>query len=199
MSVRPAGWVLSGARPVPCRGGGKLLRQLGLGGAVDSDSAGSDVLGQMLAGAGAGDEQDVRRQVEQPGECDLRRSRSQTPAQLGEHGTGEDGVLNAAWPAEGTERDERDSQGAAFVEEIEGALIGKVEQVLHADNLGLVHRSAQVLCGYVAEADPFDDALVARLDERSELRVETLAGTGAVHGSQVHRGQPIETEGKQVF
>lgn len=56
-----------------------------------------------------------------------------------------------------------------------------------------------MLDGYVAKTDPVDESLVARVDERSELRIETLAWSGTVHGSQVHCGQPIETEGQEVL
>ena len=135
----------------------------------------SDVLGQMLAGPGAGDEQDVGREVEQPGQRDLRRGRTQARAEVGEDGTREDGVLDAAWPAQRAERHECDALRGAFVQEVERALIGEVEQVLHADDLGLVDGSAQVLCRYVAEADPVDQSFVAGLDERGELRVEAAS------------------------
>jgi hypothetical protein len=45
--------------------------QLGARCVVDVDAGGSDVFGEMAAGARAGDEQDVGREVQQRGEGDL--------------------------------------------------------------------------------------------------------------------------------
>ena len=60
-------------------GGGswEVSRQLNPGGVVDTNAGRSDVLGQVLSGPGAGDEQDIGCEVEQPGERDLRRGGAQ--------------------------------------------------------------------------------------------------------------------------
>jgi hypothetical protein len=52
--------------------------QLGAGSVVEVELGGVEVLGEVGAGVGAGGEQDVRGEVEQPGECDLRWCRAQS-------------------------------------------------------------------------------------------------------------------------
>ena len=86
----------------------------------------------------------------------------------------------------------------AFVQQVAGALIGEVEQVLHAHDLGLVEGATEVVDGGVAEADAVDEPVGVGLDERPELRVEALGGRRPVHEAQVHRGEPIDAEGGEV-
>jgi hypothetical protein len=54
-----------------------VLGQLRPGIVVENHVGGPEVLGQVGTRPGSGDEQDVRREVEQPGERDLSRCRVQ--------------------------------------------------------------------------------------------------------------------------
>jgi hypothetical protein len=63
--------------------------QLGAGRVVEPDVGGAEVLSEVGAGAGTRNEQDIRGEVEQPGERDLRRRRAKPYGQRGEHGVGE--------------------------------------------------------------------------------------------------------------
>src|SRR5271168_1203444 len=83
-------------RHLPSRHEGEVPGQLGAGTVVDSDTGRPDVLGQMLAGPGAGDEKDIGCEVEQPRERDLRRSGPEAGAEDEEDGTREDRVLAPA-------------------------------------------------------------------------------------------------------
>src|SRR5580700_7244133 len=67
----------------------KVPGQLGVVRVVEPDVAGAEVLGQVDAGAGAGDEQDVGGEVQQPGERDLHRRRAQPRGRRSQHGVGE--------------------------------------------------------------------------------------------------------------
>src|SRR4051812_37771665 len=92
---------------------------------VELDVGGVEVLGQVCARAGARDEQDVRREVEQPGERELRRGRRQPCRQIGEHRVPQQ--LRAR-PPQRAERYERDVPSRAFVEDVPGSLVCQVEQ-----------------------------------------------------------------------
>ena len=100
-------------------GEGKVAGQLGAGRVVEPDVGGAEVLGEVGAGPGTRDEQDVRGEVEQPGERDLRRRRAQPRGQRGEHGVGEQPVPLLAGPAERAERHERDVAGLALGEDVQ--------------------------------------------------------------------------------
>src|SRR5262245_255314 len=61
----------------PVIGGGEAAGQRGAGRVVEPDVGGAEVFGEVRAGAGARDEQNVRGEVEQPGQRDLRCCRTQ--------------------------------------------------------------------------------------------------------------------------
>ena len=153
----------------------------------------------MLAGPSAGNEEDIGSEVEQPCERDLCRSRPEARAEVDEDGTREDRILSAPWPAQREKRYECDSLQGTFGEETDRALIGEIEQVLHANDLRLVNRSVQVPCRYVAQTYPVDQSFVTGRDKRGELRVEAVTGFGSVHDAKVYGGQPIQTEGQEVL
>jgi hypothetical protein len=74
--------------------------QLPSSGIVEMDAGRLVVLGQMLAGPGTGNKQDIGREVQQPGEGDLGRGRTEAPSQLDQNGAHEDRVLDAPRPAQ---------------------------------------------------------------------------------------------------
>src|SRR5690348_15657433 len=117
------------------------------------DVGGGEVLREMNARAGSGDQQHVRGEVEQPGEGDLGRGGVQPGRQRGEYGAGEQVVVNITGPAQRAEGNEGDAASGAFGQNIGRSLVGQVEQVLNADDLGLVDGSQQLFPGDVAESD----------------------------------------------
>jgi hypothetical protein len=119
-------------------------RQLGTGGVVESHAGGTKVLGQMGTRPGAGDKQDVRCEVEQPGERHLYRCRAQSYPKRGEHGAGEQVVPHVTGPSQGAEGDEGDLLFRALGENVRGVLVGQVEEVLHADDLRLIDGSQRM-------------------------------------------------------
>jgi hypothetical protein len=112
-------------------------RQLRAGRVVEIDTGGAEVLGEMSARAGSRYEQDVRCEIEQPGEGDLGRRRAQPCRQRGEHGTPEHLVPHLTGPSQRAERNEGDVPFRAFHEDVQGSLICQVEEILHADDLRL--------------------------------------------------------------
>jgi hypothetical protein len=165
----------------------KMPGQLGAGRVVEPDAGGAEVLGEVGAGAGPRDQQDVRGEVQQPGERDLRRRRAQPRGQRGQHGIGEQLASHLAGQAQRAERHERDVPRRALGEDVRGVLVGQVEEVLHADDLRLGDRSQQVPPGDVAEPDAVDQPFLAGRGQRRELGVEPLArGLGRVRHPQVH-------------
>jgi epsilon-lactone hydrolase len=183
--------------PAPRRG--KVPGQLREGGVVKRHVGRCEVLGQVDAGPGSRDQQDVRCETEQPGERDLGRRRVQPRSQRGQDRAGEQVVAGGSWQAERTERDEGDGTFGAFGQHVGRPLVTQVEQVLHADDLGLFDGPQQLPPGDVAEPDAVDQAFLARLDQRRQLGVEPLArGLGRVDHAQVHRRQPADAEGDQV-
>ena len=146
----------------------------------------------------SGDEQDVRREVEQPGERDLSRCCVQPCPQRGQHRGGEQVPAHVAGPAQGRERDEGDLPAGALGEHVRGSLVGQVEEVLHADDLRLADGAQQLRPGDVAEADTVDQPFLTGPDQRRQLSVEPLPGDGRVHDPQVHGGQPADAEGGEI-
>ena len=61
--------------PLRLSNGGEVP-QLRTGSVVEIDAGDSEVLGQVLPGSGAGYQQNVRREIKQPGKCDLYWCRS---------------------------------------------------------------------------------------------------------------------------
>jgi epsilon-lactone hydrolase len=178
---------------------GKVPGQLRESGVVKQHIGRREVLGQVDARAGSGDEQDVRRETEQPGERDLRRCRLQPCPQRREHGTGEQVGAGGTGQAQRTERDEGDVTPGALGQHVGRALVTQIEQVLHADDLGLVDGPQQLLSGDVAEPNAVCQAFLARLDQRGQLGVEARSRRlGRVDHAQVHRGQPAHTERDEV-
>ncbi len=153
----------------------------------------------MGAGAGARDQQDVRREVQQPGERDLHRRRAQPCRDIGQHGVGEQPAPRLAGHAQRAERHERYAARLALGEDVPGPLVGHVEEVLHTDDFRLGYRPQQVLPGDVAEPDAADQPFFAGPGQRRELGVEPAArGLGRVHDAQVHGREPGGAERDQV-
>ena len=149
-----------------------MAGQCGTGRVVESDAGRAEVFGEVIAGAGAGDEQHVRCKIQQPGQRDLRWRGAEPGADGREYGIGEQTATLVAGQAQWAVRHERDVPGLAFCEHVAGSLVGQIEEVLDTDDIGLGNRAEQVLAGDVADADSVDEALVAGLDQGGELGVE---------------------------
>src|SRR5665213_3099451 len=98
----------------------------------------------MFSRSGPRNQQDVRRQVQQPSKGKLGRRRAQPPSELSDGPTAEDSVLSPAWPTEWEEWHEPDASRCALVQHVTRALIGEIEQVRHANDLGLGDRPEQM-------------------------------------------------------
>ena len=103
-----------------------MPRQLRAGRVVKFDVGGGEVLGEMSARAGSRDEQDVRCEVEQPGEGHLGRGGVQPDRERGKHGTAEQAAVRLTGPAQRTERNEGDAPLRAFREDVDGPLVRQV-------------------------------------------------------------------------
>jgi len=88
---------------------------------------------------------------------------------------GEQPAPHLAGQAQRAERYERDVPRLALGEDVQGSLVGQIEQVLHAHDLGLGDRPQQLRPRDVAEADAVNQALLAGLDQHRELGVEPPA------------------------
>jgi hypothetical protein len=95
-------------------------------------------------------------------------------ADSGQDGAREDRVPCVAWPAERAEGHECDPSQPALLQHIERALIREIEQVLHADDLGLGDRSHQVPSRDIAQPDAVDQPFIAGGDGRGQLGIEPL-------------------------
>src|SRR5579863_4178514 len=114
----------------------------------------------MLAGSGARNQEDIRREVEQPRQRDLRWRGTQAETQVNEERVREDCVLTSARRSQRKEGHERNPSSCAFVQDGKRRLVGDVEQVLHADDLRLFNGNTQMIYRDVAEADAVDQPLV---------------------------------------
>ena len=180
-------------------GGRKMPGQLGAGRVVEPDAGGAEVLGEVGAGAGPGDEQDVRGEVQQPGERDLHRRRAQPRGQRGQHGIGEQPAPHPAGQAQRAERHERDVPRRALGEDVRGALVGQVEEVLHADDLRLGDARSRCRRETLLSPMPSISPSSRACGQRRELDVEPLArGLGRVRHAQVHGRQPPGAERGEV-
>ena len=85
---------------------------------------GGEVVQQVCGGAGAGDQQYVGCQLQQPLQCDLRRGDAKAGSCLDDRRAGEHRVGRAAWQAERAERHEGDSATDALLEDRGRAIAG---------------------------------------------------------------------------
>ena len=115
--------------------------------------------------------------------------RPRRAAMLGDLRAAQDRVTAGEGRAKREERHEGNAPCRALLEHRQGAPVGQVHGILHARDVGDRQRVNQVLTGDVAEADAADQPVVARLNHRRELVIESLAGLGIVHEAQVDRGE----------
>jgi hypothetical protein len=133
------------------------------------------------------------------GERDLRLRRTQACGCRGEYRVCEQPLPYLAGQAQRAVRHEGDVPRFALGQDVHGALVGQVEQVLHADDLGVVDGAQQMPPGDVAEPDSVDQPFVTGPDQGSELGVEPPArDLRRVHDAQVHRGQLAGAERGEV-
>lgn len=97
----------------------ELSSQFGTGGVVETHARRFDVLDEMSACPRAGNKQDVRREVQQPGESDLRGCGVEPGPELGQCGAGEESALHGARPAERAVRNECDAPRRALLQYLE--------------------------------------------------------------------------------
>jgi hypothetical protein len=153
---------------------------------------------------GAGDEQDVRRVVQQPGQADLGRRHAKGLGHS-EHGrlVGHLGQVRES-AAKREERHPGDALGDTESQHVLVVTGDEAVGVLHAGDAGR-HGPAQAVEGDAAQADRADLALVTQGGHGRELVVEvdhlvalgTQAGTG-VQASEIDHGQLVEAEAAQV-
>ena len=134
---------------------GELTRRL----AVQCDASGAEVLGEVGAGARAGDQEDVRGQAEQPRQGDLRGGGVVAGGDGDDARVVEDAVACGTWPAERAVQDERDLVLAAFAQDSESWSA----RLAGSGRRRLGDRRCPVQVVSMLLASPVDEAFVAGL------------------------------------
>src|SRR6266567_6005305 len=99
--------------------------------------------------------------------------------------------------AEREERHERYAAGIALLEHGHRGPVCQVHRSLHAGDVSDGERAKQMVAGDIAKADAAQP-VVSRFHHNGELVVEPLVRHGAVHQSQVERGELADCQGPQV-